>query len=91
MKVPGDMINPALLQKKGTNQKLWCDLIDLCPVDTELPFNEPDFSCEALAQFPNVQLSFLEHPHELETFDGGVGCFHRFKAPHRVYQALSLP
>ena len=40
--------------------------------------------------FPHVQLSFFKHPHELETFDGGVGCFHRFKAPHRVYQALEL-
>ena len=55
-----------------------------------MPFNEPDFSSEALAQFPNVQLSFLEHPHELKTFDGGVGCFHRFKAPDGVYQAFEL-
>jgi hypothetical protein len=29
-------------------------------------------------------------PHEFETFDGGVGCFHRFKAPHRVYQVFEL-
>jgi hypothetical protein len=43
-----------------------------------------------LAQLPNVQLSFLKHPHELETFDGRVACFHRFKALNRVYQAFEL-
>ena len=91
-RVPSDSPITFLVSvaKKRQTRNYACALIDLCPEDTELPFNEPNFSCEALAQFPNVHLSFLEHPHELETFDGGVGCFHRFKAPHRVYQAFEF-
>ena len=80
----------ALLQKKGQTRNYACALIDLCPEDTELPFNEADFSCETLVRFPHVQLSFFKHAHELETFDGGVGGFHRFRAPYRVYQAFEL-
>ena len=76
----------ALLQK-NVRQNYACDWSCLSAVDTELPFNEADLSCETEAQLSHFQLSFFKHAHELETFERGVGFFYRL-APHGVYQAF---
>ena len=48
MKLAHLPLNRALLQKKD-EPELCVGPDGLCAVDTELPFNEPDFSCETLA------------------------------------------
>lgn len=61
-----------------------------CGLDSKLPFSQPDLAHESLIICPEIELSFLQHPHDFESFDRGKGGFHGLESKGGLDQAFEF-